>query len=29
MAPGKLAELEGRPAVTLDIENFNRIHQKV
>jgi hypothetical protein len=29
MAPGKLAELERRPVVTLDIENFNRIHQKV
>lgn len=26
MAPGKLSELEGRPVVTLDIENFNRIH---
>ena len=29
MAPGRLAELEGRPEVTLVIENFNRIDQKV
>ena len=26
--PEKLAVLEGRPVVTLLIENFNRIHQK-
>ena len=29
LAPGRLEEFEGRPVVTLDIENFNRTHQKV
>jgi hypothetical protein len=24
-----IAEIEGRPVVTVDIENFNRFHQKV
>lgn len=29
MPAGKIAELEGTPVVTVDIENFNRTHQKV
>jgi hypothetical protein len=29
MAAGRLSELEGRPEVTLVIENFNRFDQKV
>jgi hypothetical protein len=29
MTSSKLADLEGRPVVPLDIENFNRIDQKV